>query len=1323
MRKLLLLSLVIASTVSAKTPLNLPAKRALARQISETLVLSRMHPTIIVPLPLSDKLEGYFTEYVRKFEDRLIAQTPLLENYIKLQQDPSSDMIAFTHRIYSLAEKTATNYARSKGELVDKGILYRFGHQWGQDSSDPVAQMSESDRKFELMQVFISNRDAKAVVFEKQGDSSSLELHRKLAEYYQHDTALSEVIADYMELIEAIPSFNAKLTKREVDLLLSYASRGKTSYNDVSLEAMQIISLGVERERNLRALLGDYGLSADFISQQLPRILEHLDQQQVVIADLSGEEEPLVTSNTGYDQDLSAIQKLRKLQRVAASQYVAIWHKGTTSALDYALLELDNQGRWQIASDKKITSDSNPQHHRVSLQDMVAKDAINNLLDERYLGKLGERQKEVMYASMLLKRNNSSRNFEVTYAQLQDPRTLYEATWEFLNKMEWSWYKFSKTIYPQSSREAALFIANYGDLLVSEFSGAMNVGHNTSSAGPIFKAIQEALTDEKNKLSDDKKVEAIESFLKELRSLVAKSTVAHYASDLREEGYLTKDSEKRVLFEKAIEHEELSMLRFSNITIQMLGLKWSSQMDSVFGRISLLQKYGMTEKQLKDSIFTENVFNKLVEGKIVTEKNLNEMRKLLDEKKLQDVVGTLDIAEEGKKKLIAALLQLPFFIQRDGFAKKFANGISSPSDLQNALRNVEENSMYRPIATHLLEEFKNGQRGILNITIKELQEKIQKINLKEDTAKKMHHAFDRKHIVYFVLPMFPGSATEIDNTHYTIPVVKVGQVAYSKEYMSDDSTINIKDKASIGVSIMADMDKLRNHPRLNQLFAHGIGHFLLFGTSFPSINDHKVRALILELFENKGVRRADPDLLTGISSGDGVTEFLEFTDDVIVEDGLPMVPVEKLIENIAEISTEVYKEVLTRIYQYGYVSVATTPRSSTTTSTNNTDTEPDDSGFLLRELPVDLKAVQPSSNKRKSRLKKGKVRGQTTSHAPPQKSEAQLRREAEEQARLELAKQITKLSNDIKRGKDLPEDIPIWLYLRALIDYIGIPLEEVARRADIKDWKDRFIAVVAPETTTLPNEEELQLIRSALTKQIDKNKKISTKNKQEMHNNLQREIENIEQKLIAHGLAQARPNTNEQPSVPHVAESKPEDTTPTVRLPHKGTLKKITAADVEGFLQGKLLPTYQLFSELMLVLDVNTVQELTAKLNETLTAVNSKLIDQQEEKIQLLSVPLTTHLVGYELGNSDFIDRTLWKLQIVAEHIEHPQKTEVTRLLNNIVRAIKIQRLESVEQLNKALKNNNADLRVKAEQFAKIKKLTEAARVEWQEDWLEKTAP
>lgn len=1299
----------IVSTASAKPKLSLPVKRALAREISQRLAISGMHPFIVVPPQLAAEAESYSAEYLRKFEDTLASnQSPLLENYLQLQQDPSIDIDGFARRIYKVAENTAKRYVQSKKEIRDGNMFYRFGLRWGRDNNDPVAKMTERQRTLHLIVTFVGAREISITIRERQGDSSSLDLYRQMSKYYKDNPVISEVFADHIELLSAFPYLNTKLTEREFNHLLNYADHGNVNYPNVSQEILKTISLTSAKERNLRGLLNNHGVSAEVIGRQLPSILDHLDDRQVVIADLSGKNELLVIPDSGRDQDVLALLKVRELQEQSAAKYLAFWQQSPTAEdVSYVLLARDSKGKWELPRHEKITDASIPMHSNVGLVDIFDASMFNDHLDTKYYmyGDHHTVNKEIFHNWLSLFKRFDINFLAVSYAQLQEPRAIYEATTQFLMTMDWSWYKFSKTIYPENSKEAALFAANYKHNLVIEYVNILFSDKASSiTAIKTFRDIRAALEKEKEALSDTEKIDAIGNFLSELPSLIAKSALVSLASDALQTGSITSTKEKRELFEKAIHNDLQDDSIWNNSNLELL-LVDSPSRASIFGAAGSLLQLGATDKQLRENIFTENVFNKLVEGKIVTERNLNEMRKILDEETVRKFVSNLGgLQEDVREKLVSVILQLPRLIIRDGLAKKLAKGMSSERDFLKTLRAVEENSMYRPIATNLLETSNSGERDILSKTKNILEETI----VTENKIRRGYAAFVKKSpIVYFVSPS--GIFTELDGEVYIPPLVKIGQVTYDEEYMQNDFTV--------------DVDKLNEHRRFKQLFAAGIEHKVFFAASLPMVNDHKMRALMVELFGDKGVQPADPSMLAGISSGDGISEFLMLTDDVVMIDGRRMISAEKFFQSMQDIVLEGVQKALERFDAHGYVPVATAAQASSNSSDSQaTHDSPQDTGFLLRELPVDLEKVQNSAKSKRTKDKN--VSSSTAARAPPQKTEAQLRREAEEQARREseekarreLDEKITRLSHAIGRDKDLPVDTPVWLHLQALMRYMDIPPTELAKRADIMRWETRFLKITAPEATILPSKDELEAIELALSKFVNKIQ-VSPQRQQQMRANLQREIENIKQKLMLNTIDQARPSATAQPSVSTTSDNTSTAASSQVRLPQKGTAKKITAADVQDLLQGKLLTTYQSFSELMLVLDVSTVQELTNKLNETLEAVNAKLSLQQEERIELLSIPLGTHLVGYEHGNSNFIDRTLWKLQVIAEHIEHPQKTEATLLINAIVRAAKLQRFESVDQLNTALENNGENLRVTAEQFTKIQKLIKTAHDEWQKDW------
>ena len=1250
--------------------LSLPAQRALAREISNKLlshVINDRNLQVAKTTFLTDdgklfeKFQDALHQYV-EYSERCAQQPDLLQNYARFLQ---GEDVNFTDSAYEII-KNAPNLSLGSSET-------------------PLKLTRTGNTKEEIARIFEYARSRHMHREQRQGEHSMLELNLALQPYYQNNPTTAQVIVDHQELLKAMPSFNTKLTQQEYEHLLAYAEQGKMDYYKVVDEAHIVVMATEERERVLRGLLRNQGLTEEFITRELPRINQHLNDQQTVIIALHSEPSMLTVPNSGRDQDTDALAALRQHDEVSASQYLVLWRQdATTEELGYVLLEYDNDG-WQLASEKKFDSDSVSMHSKVNHLDLFDFDSP-------------DRQERQVFRYM---KGKLIENYDVTYAQLQDPRTIYDAIGKFLIDMNWSQHKFGQVIYPQDSKQAALFIANYKTWLTEEYDENLAVGG-------VFGKIQAALTTEKANLSNSDKLKTINLFLAQLPSLIAKAAfVENIANVMGEKGFTTNER-RRQLFTEAIDNYLIAMFKWGGMG-KLLSSFNSPSINStqVFKIMPILAQHGVTDRQLKDKIFTENVFNKLSEGKIVTEQNLNKMRMLLNKQEIEKLVANFDDLPFAKQELVERILSLPLLIQRDGLAKKLANGLSSPSALQQALRNIEAKSMYRPLAEHLLAEIAKLKDKPRMDFVRSILEKIKNTSQQEQDFRRQYFLDKKSPIIYFISPSY---AHEVNGKSYLLPVVKIGQVDYSDDYV--ERHINGNE-----LSLEVDREKLSKHKRFKQIFATGIDAILVDAQVIPSVNDHKMRALILELFADD-MRQAEQAMLQGISSGDGDTEFLQFNvDNVEVHDpdGRPLMAREDFIRKILSVIGLAWQETRKRFDAHGYVSVATPVRASTSNSETVKHSSQEDTGFLQRELPVELK---PKQTTRQQQPERETQNTQATPRAPPQPSAEQLRREAEAQAQRELDAKITQLIKSIGR-QDLPADTPIWLHLRALIHYADTNIDALAQRADLRDKQERFLAFTAPEATTLPTVQELEAVALALGKYMDKREDISDKHKHQVYNTLQKELEQIKQKLVAHELDLARPTDSKQPPTPKEDIAAQEETSPATRLPPTGTLKKIAAADVEDFLQGELLPTYALFSELMLALDVNDVRELTAKFNETLDMVNSNVILPQEEKIQRLSIPLDTHLIGYERGESDFIDRTLWKLQIIATYIEHPQKNAIAHLLNEIIRAARIQRFATVEQLNTALKNNGEEAQVTAEDFSFIKVLAEESHQKWQEDWLE----
>lgn len=113
--------------------------------------------------------------------------------------------------------------------------------------------------------------------------------------------------------------------------------------------------------------------------------------------------------------------------------------------------------------------------------------------------------------------------------------------------------------------------------------------------------------------------------------------------------------------------------------------------------------------------------------------------------------------------------------------------------------------------------------------------------------------------------------------------------------------------------------------------------------------------------------------------------------------------------------------------------------------------------------------------------------------------------QAEQRAKDELARRIAKLSNIIGKSS-LPADTPVWLRLRAIIDYAGTDMQQLAQRTDLQDMQARFFALIANDATVLPTQEELINITLALEKHISKNKRMLQPQKSKLLDNMRAEM-------------------------------------------------------------------------------------------------------------------------------------------------------------------------------------------------------------------------
>lgn len=136
--------------------------------------------------------------------------------------------------------------------------------------------------------------------------------------------------------------------------------------------------------------------------------------------------------------------------------------------------------------------------------------------------------------------------------------------------------------------------------------------------------------------------------------------------------------------------------------------------------------------------------------------------------------------------------------------------------------------------------------------------------------------------------------------------------------------------------------------------------------------------------------------------------------------------------------------------------------------------------------------------------------------ANPEQQRQQAVREAEQKAERELTQRITKLSRMLGKTS-LPADTPVWLHLRAILSYAGTDVQALVQRSDLKDMQARFFAIVAQDTTVMPNVDDLASISLALEKHIQKLKGLLPKQRSRIRDSVRAEMAALERIVRAGG--------------------------------------------------------------------------------------------------------------------------------------------------------------------------------------------------------------
>lgn len=273
----------------------------------------------------------------------------------------------------------------------------------------------------------------------------------------------------------------------------------------------------------------------------------------------------------------------------------------------------------------------------------------------------------------------------VTFAQLLDGRFLLNVTTQFLLDIGWSWQEFGTIVYPHAKQKASRLITDYvRNPFDVEFSAI----------------IENSLRAEMHR--NGEKSGIIARFVAELPLLFGKEILLKTAIYAQNSGQITRDSDMRKLFMEANENYLNTMIRWNYLFTS--DLHADDLPPTTLEVIRKLQSIDVAETQIRERIFGPVVFNKIIAGGIYSEQDINAVRTRMSMEEISALVDELRfrLSDREHSALTTAITHLPKIMQIEGFARKFANGVSSNANLIKVLEGVEANSMYKPLADEIL---------------------------------------------------------------------------------------------------------------------------------------------------------------------------------------------------------------------------------------------------------------------------------------------------------------------------------------------------------------------------------------------------------------------------------------------------------------------------------------------------------------------------------------------------------------------------------------------------------------------------------------------
>ncbi len=412
---------------------------------------------------------------------------------------------------------------------------------------------------------------------------------------------------------------------------------------------------------------------------------------------------------------------------------------------------------------------------------------------------------------------------------------------------------------------------------------------------------------------------------------------------------------------------------------------------------------GVTEKQLREHVFTPTIFAKLLANETITEPELAAWQQSLSREELTSLLTQLGVAAPSAQALVDATASLLTVLQLEGFTRATAAGMDSNAKFITQLRDmVAADSMYAPLAREILTDanaFK-PQRGkrkrrkhnkSQTSALSTLRQELQAVEAKMFVARKNYLSTSRDYLLYsFVVN---GDAT----------LFKIGQANF-RDYVADGKNADVELLVAQELVGMVATRQAEQIEIVTLMQRDGMSASALLAVMlefYGARGSNELRAATAA--ELDGIAAAGPEgwlkLLTGPRSGTQLTQLI-----------LPAL-----------------EEADARINVHKHIPRTEVPR---------------------RDQPV----------------------MQEKNTAPEQPAPAEQK----------LARRVTKLAARIGRA-ELPPDIPMWLRLRALINYADTTAAELVGRATMHNIDSaRLTDLLSPESEALPTYAELQTLRTTL---------------------------------------------------------------------------------------------------------------------------------------------------------------------------------------------------------------------------------------------------